>query len=156
MDGEVIFFLILFSVLVGVWANNRGRNGLIWGLFATILSPIIAAIILAVIPNEKEEEEKRVDRRLEKYKHIKQENEKVRQITSSDFILSVESLRKLHEKKILSNLEYKTKKTKLINSLSNKILVEGKDDFLAGIIPLMDENILDKNDLLAVKTKISY
>ncbi len=156
MDGEVIFFLIVFSVLVGVWANNRGRNGLLWGFSALIISPIISAIILAVIPNEKEEEEKRERKRQEENKHINQENEKARKITSSDFILSVESLKKLHEKKILSDLEYKTKKTKLINSLTNKILVEGKDDFLAGIIPLIDENILDENDLLVVKTKISY
>jgi hypothetical protein len=47
---EFILFWIGFAVVVGVAANNRGRNGVGWGLLALIISPILAGLLLLALP----------------------------------------------------------------------------------------------------------
>jgi branched-subunit amino acid permease len=49
----IIFFWLLFAVLVGVFAHNKGRNGFLGFLLATILSPLIGFIWVAVLRNKK-------------------------------------------------------------------------------------------------------
>lgn len=44
----VVIFLVAFCVLIGMWANNWGRNGLGWGLLALLISPLMTALILLV------------------------------------------------------------------------------------------------------------
>jgi hypothetical protein len=44
-----IIFLIIFSALIGYWANNWGRNGWLWFFIALLISPLITAIILLVM-----------------------------------------------------------------------------------------------------------
>lgn len=46
---EVLFFAIIFSILIGVWASNWGRSGLLWFFLALIISPLISGIILLII-----------------------------------------------------------------------------------------------------------
>jgi len=43
---DIIIFLVIFSALIGYWANNYGRNGWLWFLIALLISPLITAIIL--------------------------------------------------------------------------------------------------------------
>ena len=48
--GMLIFiFWLLFSFLVGAYAQHRGRSGGGWGLLALLLSPLIVFIILLAI-----------------------------------------------------------------------------------------------------------
>jgi len=159
MELFIGILFIAFAIIVGILANNRGREGVAWGFISLFISPLIAGIILAVLPNLKEKEEKRKekDRRIiKRIKEEEREEKKKRELASGDFILSIESLKQLYDKKMLSELEYKTKKDILINSLSSKILVEGKDNFLAGLIPLIDEGTFNEDDIQAVKNTISY
>ena len=46
---DIIIFLLIFSALVGYWANNWGRNGWLWFFVALLISPLISAIILLII-----------------------------------------------------------------------------------------------------------
>ena len=46
---DIIIFLIIFSALIGYWANNWGRNGWLWFFIALLISPLITAIILLVM-----------------------------------------------------------------------------------------------------------
>lgn len=46
MDPLVLFFAFAFSIGVGYWANNWGRNGWGWGVAALFFSPLITAIVL--------------------------------------------------------------------------------------------------------------
>jgi putative effector of murein hydrolase len=46
---DIIFFLILFSVVIGWWANYLGRNIIGWFLCSLLISPLITAIILLII-----------------------------------------------------------------------------------------------------------
>lgn len=46
---DILIFLIIFSALIGYWANNWGRNGWLWFVVAVLISPLITAIILLVM-----------------------------------------------------------------------------------------------------------
>lgn len=43
---DIILIAVLFSALVGYWANNWGRNGWLWFFIALLVSPLITAVIL--------------------------------------------------------------------------------------------------------------
>jgi heme A synthase len=43
---DILIFLIIFSALVGWWANKLGRNGWLWFVVAVLISPLITAVIL--------------------------------------------------------------------------------------------------------------
>ena len=43
---DIIIFLVIFSALIGYWANNWGRNGWLWFFIALLVSPLITAIVL--------------------------------------------------------------------------------------------------------------
>ena len=43
---DIIIFLVIFSALIGYWANNWGRNGWLWFVIAVLISPLITAVIL--------------------------------------------------------------------------------------------------------------
>jgi hypothetical protein len=42
---------LIFSIIVGVAAERRGRSGIGWIFLALFLSPLIAAIVLALLPD---------------------------------------------------------------------------------------------------------
>lgn len=43
---DVLIISIIFSALIGGWANSWGRSGLGWCGLALLISPLITAIIL--------------------------------------------------------------------------------------------------------------
>ena len=43
---DIILIAVIFSALIGYWANNWGRNGWLWFFVALLISPLITAIIL--------------------------------------------------------------------------------------------------------------
>ena len=43
---DILILLIIFSALVGYWANNYGRNGWLWFFIAILISPLVTSIIL--------------------------------------------------------------------------------------------------------------
>jgi phosphotransferase system glucose/maltose/N-acetylglucosamine-specific IIC component len=43
---DIIIFLVIFSALIGYWANNYGRNGWLWFFIALLISPLITSIVL--------------------------------------------------------------------------------------------------------------
>ena len=43
---DIIILLIIFSALIGYWANNYGRNGWLWFFIALLISPLITSIVL--------------------------------------------------------------------------------------------------------------
>jgi hypothetical protein len=51
---DILIFLLIFSGLLGYWANNLGRNGWLWFFIAILISPLISAIILLIIGKDKE------------------------------------------------------------------------------------------------------
>jgi hypothetical protein len=67
-----ILVWLIFSILVGVAAERRGRSGIGWVFFALLLSPLIAAIVLALLPDPKYQ---RAMRRLAAYERGETPNE---------------------------------------------------------------------------------
>ncbi len=49
----VLWFML--CVLIGVWANKKGRNGWAWGLASIFLTPLLIGITLALTPDAKDE-----------------------------------------------------------------------------------------------------
>ncbi len=43
---------VAFCVLIGVWANSKGRSGIIWSLVAFFISPLLSGIIVLVLPRK--------------------------------------------------------------------------------------------------------
>ena len=43
---DIILIAVIFSALIGYWANNWGRNGWLWFFIAVLVSPLITAVIL--------------------------------------------------------------------------------------------------------------
>lgn len=52
---EFVFFWLVFSIVVGVAANSRGRSGVGWFLFSLILSPLLGLILVLVLPRQSAE-----------------------------------------------------------------------------------------------------
>lgn len=51
---DIILIAIVFSGLVGYWANNWGRNGWLWFVIALFISPLITAVILLIMGKDKD------------------------------------------------------------------------------------------------------
>lgn len=65
MVGVTLCWLV-FSIVVGIIADQRGRSGLGWGFLAAMISPLLAGVILFVLPNiaeELAEEDKKIQQR---------------------------------------------------------------------------------------------
>jgi|GraSoiStandDraft_16_1057320.scaffolds.fasta_scaffold278542_2 hypothetical protein len=45
-----ILLWIGFAVVVGIAANNRGRNCAGWGVLALVISPLLAGLLLLALP----------------------------------------------------------------------------------------------------------
>jgi hypothetical protein len=50
---EYLIVWILLSVVVGVGANTRGRNGFGWFLLSLVISPLLAGLFLLASPQQK-------------------------------------------------------------------------------------------------------
>ncbi len=53
MFGGMTIWLAL-SILIGYWASKLGREGVVWGLIAALISPLLAAICLLIIGDSNE------------------------------------------------------------------------------------------------------
>ena len=55
--GAIVYLVLLVVVAVG--AGNRGRNGVVWGIWAILLTPLLAGFMLLCLgegkPSEKRE-----------------------------------------------------------------------------------------------------
>ena len=71
---ELLVGYIVFVVVAGIFANQRGRNPILWGLIATVISPIGAGIILALLPDIAKLEEQSARELAEQKNRIEQEN----------------------------------------------------------------------------------
>jgi len=56
--GSIWFWYLIFVVLIGIWANNKNRNGLGWSFIAILISPLIAGFILLFLEKKEDIQEK--------------------------------------------------------------------------------------------------
>jgi len=54
---EVLIFSLIFSIMIGVWADRLDRNGFGWFALALLISPLITALILLVVGKDTETKE---------------------------------------------------------------------------------------------------
>jgi hypothetical protein len=47
---EIVFGWFMFSIIVGVGASTRGRNGGGWFLLALVISPLLAGLLVLALP----------------------------------------------------------------------------------------------------------
>jgi hypothetical protein len=47
----ILFWLVAFSTLVGVFARyRRNRNGIGWAVLSFVMSPLLTGILVAILP----------------------------------------------------------------------------------------------------------
>ena len=59
------FTWLMFTIIVGVAANTRGRSGVGWFLLAALISPLIAGLLVLALPWRRDREifqQRRLDR----------------------------------------------------------------------------------------------
>ena len=151
MEGAYVITWIGFGVIVGILAQQRGRMGAGWGLLSLVISPLIAGIILFIIPNLKEEWDKKEKEEKEKYAQKETEKKASLKISGADFMLRIDKLRQLKEKNVINDIEYSARKIKIIDDLKNRLITDTPEIFLGDLIPLLDNDILTKDEMDKVK-----
>ncbi len=53
---EIIIASVVFSALVGLLANSKGRSGIGWTVLCLLISPILGVIILLIVGDVKKDE----------------------------------------------------------------------------------------------------
>lgn len=154
--GSVIFGMIMFSIIIGIWANKRGRTGFGWGVLALLISPFFAGIILLILRNLKEEQDLEDAIKAEQSKQENIAKREAMEISSHSFAESINSLKELYENGIITDDEFKRKKLVTINNLKKRLLIDNKTEFIANLIPLLSSKTLDATDIFAIKEAISF
>ncbi len=72
-------------------------------------------------------------------------------ITSSEFVLQLEKISKLHGAGLLDDTEYPEKKKDLILSLLERKPREGAEDFLTALIPSIERKYLIDSEIMQIK-----
>ena len=116
-----------------------------------VISPLIAGIILFIIPNLKEEWDKKEKEEKEKYAQKETEKKASLKISGADFMLRIDKLRQLKEKNVINDIEYSARKIKIIDDLKNRLITDTPEIFLGDLIPLLDNDILTKDEMDKVK-----
>lgn len=155
---EVIFgfiFWVVFCVLVGKFASSKGREAVLWGVLALFVSPLIAFVIIALLPDLAEQA--RLNREQTELRQVQQETERRRaeeakHVHGADLILQLEKLRQLHERQLLTDIEYTARKSKAITDTCAGKLIEAPEDFLALLIPVIDKGTLTPDEITRLKT----
>ena len=149
---EVVLFWIGFSVVIGILASQRGREGVGWGFLAALITPLLAGIILFIIPDLKKiNKEKEQEKKLEQQEKEKQKLESSK-IKGSDLLLSLEKLHQLFEREVLTEVEYTARKMKKIEELNKKIIDDSPEEFLGAMVPLLDNHTLTKEEMDKIKS----
>lgn len=137
----IIIDLILWSTIFGA---------IIFGIFAIIDSYNLANDINFQIEQEEirklnEAQKEKLEK--EKAGKLKQE----REINVNNFIEALKKNYKLLTAEIYSGEEYKTKKDALINNLATKKISCSIEDFLASLITLKEQKILNLEEINKIK-----
>ena len=133
------FLWVIFCIVVGYYANERGRNPIGWGLLAVVISPLLAGIALAVSKDLSIEEEiDNIDKKTEniqrevehnqEFNKLHRENSGKKEIAASDEdgYISSNDKEKLTEKIECSNCgEYVGSDNNFCPICGSKIIPEG-------------------------------
>jgi len=91
------------------------------------------------------------EKNLEETKKIEIENKKVKCL---DFIDNMEKIFKLFKNELLTDEEFKSRKTRYITEINLNKIVEKPEDFLNSIIPLKENGIITLEELKQIKSYI--
>jgi len=155
---EIVVWLVL-CVILGFWADSKGRNGFGWGGLSIVISPLLAAVILYFSLEKQNkalaEEQKRATAKAEALtleRQAKADELKNRTtIGAEEFCSELKKLWGLRENSLLTDEEYKTQKRNVIGYLSTRSPREPSMDFLSALIPLARANALNEDELLEIK-----
>jgi hypothetical protein len=102
---EGLWILWLFAIIgVGWYANNKGRNPVLWGLLALFISPIIAGIILALSKDQKIEQKiEHIDRKTEIIRTDVDHSQKFSDYRAEQIEKGLNEVKRLQESILLGN-----------------------------------------------------
>lgn len=148
----IFLFWILFSIGVGYLANENGRNPVVWGVVALVISPILAAIVLmlaesGVFSNDSQNYNSQNTVR-------KSDKSDTKPIGISEFSQKIEKYRDLLDTDVINEKEYGSKKSKLIDRLSKGVSQDNTEDILLRVRDIRDKGGISEKDLEDIKSKI--
>lgn len=134
---------VIFCIVVGYYANERGRNPWGWGLLAVVISPLLAGIALAVakdlsIEEDMDELNKTTENIKREVEHNKEFNDLHREVTGnsreriSGYRNSNELLHNAPEEALTGEIEcqecgvYVSPDNKFCPECGSKIIPQGK------------------------------
>jgi TM2 domain-containing membrane protein YozV len=93
---------------------------------------------------------------VEQQRHIDQKKvaDLGNKIKADEFAEKLKKVHKLHANNIYSDKEYKEKKKAIISELASKKINCEPDDFLASLVVLKEQNVLDSEEINKIKTFI--
>lgn len=56
-EMELFFLWLIFSIIIGVGASQRGRSGFGWFLVGMVISPLLGLVLLLLLPRRDEQRE---------------------------------------------------------------------------------------------------
>jgi hypothetical protein len=155
---------------VGALARSRGRDVVAWTFLSFLISPLLAGIALLLMEDLAqttrvlvEEAQSQSARGFAAVAQAQaaQAEERAKQleaakISGADFVIAIERIRQLHEKRVYSDIEFAARKQKVMADLKDRVPSEPPDDFLAALIPLLDVGALNTDELLTIKSWLHW
>lgn len=155
MEAVVVGGYVSFSIAVGVLAAYRGRSGLGWCLLALLISPLVSAIILALVPDlnvlEQQHEAARRQEEMAQAAVAAVKAQEALKVHGAELVQSLGQLRELHARSLLTEDEYLARKGKLLGGLEGKVLAGSPEEFLSGLLPLVDGGVLSADETARLK-----
>lgn len=109
---ELVIAWLVLAVLVGVFADSRGRSGIAWVLFSTILSPLIGFVVVLVMPDLRKAATDAADRRADRADHLAAvKSAHAPTVGVADELLRLDDLRR---RGLLTDAQFEAQKSKLL------------------------------------------
>lgn len=134
---EILVIWFALTVVVGFLAHSRGRSSFLWIALSILTSPLVGGVLLFIMDDKSGAQ--------------KAARSKALEVDASAFILQMEILKARLNQNEIAYLDFQINKDALIESLKGKSFPDGIEHFLTQLKPLMDNETLTEEDLIAIR-----
>ncbi|MGR2664270.1 SHOCT domain-containing protein [Chromobacterium haemolyticum] len=113
---ELFFVWIVFAVIVGCWADARGRNSVLFFFVSVLLSPLLAGLVLLITPNLKQEAKRQEQERADREIQLEQIKAIAKPAEPTSMASELEKLAGLRDRGVLTDAEFQQQKEKLLSA----------------------------------------
>lgn len=143
--GFLIWIAILvgLSILVGKYAETKGRSFANWVIFSVFLTPLLGIICLLCVKDLNAEQQAQARARQQQIERSL--------ISGTEFVTRVNAIANLYKSGMIEKQEYFLKRKQIFDSLLYLRLREPTDVFLAQLIPLKESGTISPEDVTYIR-----